>query len=208
MKPLLSICLFVMASMVKAQKIPASDFFIRVDEINSNEGVGIIAELLSRIQGVGYIAGEKPVGSGHYATHNLNNELRELHRCSVSYIPGGYAFKAPYTTGITLTEIVERSEYQLPGSIYPLRDWDDQPFYLLDELVAYYCGTLAGIEAGMADTGRVRGSYREFLIVLHHVRIMIDITEEKSYPHVDELELLYQHFLRLAHTIDRRIPKA
>ncbi len=97
-------------SVVQAQKIPASDFFIRVREIHPNEGTGIIAELLSRVQDVGYITGEKPIGAAHYATHILNNELREKFRCSVSYIPGGYAFKAPHPTEITLTEIVERSE--------------------------------------------------------------------------------------------------
>jgi len=191
MRHLLSICLlFVMVDVGQA-KIPASDFFIPVPEINSNDGVGIISELLSRLQDKGYITGEKPVGAGHYAAHKMNNELREKYRCSASYIPGGWSFVAPHPTNFTLQEVIDLTELTLPGNGIPVRDWNDQPFYLLDELSAYVCGTMAGIEAGLTDTTRVRWSYKNARILLHYVRVMIDLAEVRGYPHIGELEALY-----------------
>jgi len=201
---LVMVSLFIGAAVSHA-KIPDSDFFVPVLEIRNQTGDGILPELRSRLQDTGYIAGEVTVGAGHYATHKLNNELREKYRCSASYIPGGWAFVVPHPTGFTLTEVVDRAEFTLPGRAIAVASWDDQPFYLFDELAAYVCGTMAGLEAGMADTARVRLSYRNAQILLHHVRVMIDLAKTRGYPHTDELELLYNHYSFVVNMLHPRL---
>ncbi len=203
MKCLLSICLlFVMVSAVQAQKIPASDSFFRV-ELGpiQNEGIGNLSEILNRLHDHSYISGEKPVGSGHYATHKLNNELREKYRCSVTYITGGWAFKVPYlNVQFTLEDIMERVKYTLPGDGLPVKYWNDQPSYLLDELAAYINGTIVGLEAGLTGTASVRMSARNSVILLHYVRALTVMSKEAGYSHADDLELFFQHYLRVYNT--------
>ncbi len=203
MRYLLSICLlFVMTSVVHAQKIPTSDSFFRM-ELGpvQNDGIGNLSEMLNRLHDHSYISGEKPVGSGHYATHRLNNELREKYRCSVTYITGGWAFKVPYlNVQFTIEDIIKRVDHTLPGDGLPVRDWNDQPSYLLDELAAYINGTIVGIEAGLGNTSTVRMSARNSVILLHFVQELTVMSKEAGYSHADELELFFQHYLRVYNT--------
>jgi hypothetical protein len=203
MKYLLSIgLLFMMIGMVQAQKIPASDNFFRM-ELGpvQNDGIGNLSEMLNRLHDHSYISGEKPVGSGHYAAHRLNNELREKYRCSVTYITGGWAFKIPYLNApFTLEDIIKRVDYTLPGDGLPVKHWNDQPSYLLDELAAYINGTIVGLEAGLAGTASIQMSARNSVILLHFVQELTVMSKEAGYSHAEDLELFFQHYLRVYNT--------
>lgn len=203
MKRLLSICLlFMMASMVQAQKIPTSDSFFRLElRPIQNDGIGCLSELLNVVHDHNYTSGEKGCGEGHYLTHRANNELREKYRCSVTYITGGWGFKIPYLNApFTIEDIMERVDFTLPGDKYPVRDWNDQPSYLLDELAAYINGTIVGIEAGLTDTPAFRLSARNSVILLHFVQELTVMSKEVGYSHADDLELFFQHYLRVYNT--------
>jgi hypothetical protein len=133
--------------------------------------------------------GEDYVGRGHYAGHGINAHARSAHgrgtnTDNAAYYPGGWTFIAPEPSRFTLSDVIRRTRTPLPGGSTPVRYWNRQPLYILDELAAYTCGTIAGIEAGRPNSNRTRASFRFARALLDHARSLVALARERGCPHV------------------------
>ena len=162
--------------------------WVKLPTVRDVSGPGLVAEIVARLPDTSNMSGEDYVGCGHYAGHGINAHARNKHGRgtnvdNAAYFPGGWAFIAPEPTQFTLRDVISRTRTPLPGGSTPVQYWNRQPLYIFDELAAYTCGTIAGIEAGRASTSRTRTSYRFALALMDHARTVVTLAGERGYPH-------------------------
>lgn len=129
-------------------------------------GQGILSEVLSRcdqrgLQTVANLASSKTTHC-HEATHMLNSRMREdlgLQQVNAFYVGYGQAIVLPEPR--TTLERVGKRVTQYRNSTFQLyfvgglRDWNNQPLYVLDEYSAYVNGSQAALESGHDDHGSI-----------------------------------------------------
>lgn len=163
-------------------------------------------EIRSRLPNTSIMSGEDIVGQGHYGGHGMNSYLRGKYGRgtdidNASYFFGGYAFIAPEPTQFTLREVLNRTKGNFPGGSTPLQYWNNQPLYVFDELSAYTCGTIAGMQAGQEKGSRVRNSYGYAQDLLRHAKTIVILAKERRYPYVEALEVYVNHMEKVHKTI-------
>jgi len=127
------------------------------------------------------------VTRGHYLGHAINSAIRNRHggtgKVNASYLPGGSALVLP-EPNVSLSEVRRRG---IGGRVMlAWSEWDRQPLYLLDELSAYVCGAVAGLENGSRRRARESiGFARE---VHSYALTMARLARQRGYRHADELD--------------------
>lgn len=184
---------------------------VEVGPIRQCKTTGVLGELESRLlaSDIGSYPGKPDqVSVAHGLAHDLNAAVRNRHggtnKVNASYVPGGHSLLLPEPTNLTLSEVrnntIKRGRWELDnemlyGTVYRGRrteGWNNQPLYLLDELSAYCCGTVAGIENGLSE--RTKQSVGFAQDVYEHCLVMAHLARLRGYPHANELDA----FLRYA----------
>lgn len=132
------------------------------------------------------------VTATHEYTHALNsvirNRSRGTGRVNACYMPGGRALLLPEPAGVTLDEVRRKMtglrRFNLSSG--QIQYWNRQPLYLLDELSAYTCGTVAAMEHGLHE--RAKDSLTRAEDVLEHCVVMARLARQRGYQHADELD--------------------
>lgn len=184
--------------------------WVKLPEVRRQIGSGLVAEIVARLPDTSNMRGEDSVGQGHYGGHGLNSHVRNTYgrgtnTDNASYMPRGWAFVAPEPTRFTLREVIARTSTPYPSSSVTVRYWNRQPLCAIDEYSAYANGTIAGIEAGQAQSNRTRDSFRFASALLDHVRTVGILARETGYPHTAELAGYVQYVEKLHGQIAARM---
>ena len=165
----------------------------RIDPIRQVAQRGVLGELEARMP-ANYIYRSSDIGHwAHELAHGRNSRTRNLEsfrkagQCNAAYMPGGATLVLPEPR-VTLTEVMARSKrgpvFGKP-CVLSLRAFDRQPLYLLDELSAYTCGTVARIEYGLWSDAAASLGFGEYVYGLCLNLAMI--CQDRAYPHSSDL---------------------
>jgi hypothetical protein len=176
--------------------------WLKVPKVRNGTDSNIVSEITNRLPNTSIMNGEDTVGRGHYGGHGINAYLRQKYGRgtnvdNASYMPGGFAFIAPEPSQFTLTDVVRQTNAPMPAGNLAIPHWNRQPLYILDELSAYTCGTLSGIQAGQSHTTRTRFSYKCAKDLLAHAKTMVRLSKERGYSEAKALEWYVKHVEKL-----------
>lgn len=163
----------------------------RIDPTRQVAQRGVLGELEARMPANHQYRSSDVGNWAHETTHARNarsrNQFGGWDKCNAAYMPGGRTLILPQPA-VTLTEVMARSKqgpvYGKPCTL-TLQEWDQQSFYLLDELSAYTCGTVVCIEYGEWFDAGVSLGHGEYVYGLCYDLAMI--CRERGYPHSKEL---------------------
>lgn len=166
--------------------------WVKLPEVRRQTESGLVVEMVARLPDTSIARGEDYVGYPHYLAHGIHSHVRNkqgrgTNTDNAAYLPGGWAFIAPEPTRFTFSEVMARTSTPFPSGSTAVRYWNRQPLYVFDELSAYTCGTIGGIEAGQAQSNRTRTSFRFMGACLDNARTVVALARERGYPHTAEL---------------------
>lgn len=136
----------------------------------------------------------------HEGTHSINSRIRN------TYSGIDYGFYILESKAITLSEMdksltlqkiankVPQSERKNP--LYknylvgpgPKRYWNEQPLYIMDELVSFVNGAIVGVESSMKR--RALESYSNAVVVYGYADILYQLGKDTEYEDLDDFKIL------------------
>lgn len=141
----------------------------------------------------------------HEATHGVNARIRNLFRQDNGYylLKGDcFVIESP---NITLNDVAKSIPEANRGIVYDLylvkavSDWNKTPLYVLDELIAYINGCLAGLEYNMKD--RTVFSYNRVVELWHYCLAAQKLSRQSGFARQKELDnfmqFVYKHRILL-----------
>lgn len=169
---------------------------LEVGSVNQSHATGVLKELESRLSAADAANYRESdvVSCGHYWSHALNAAVRNRHggttKVNAAYMPGGHSLLLPEPSNLTLSEV--RNNTTKPGRVMlNTGDWNHQPLYLLDELSAYCCGAVAGIENGSRERAEQSAGFAQD--VYEHCLVMARLARLRGYAHANELDAFLRY---------------
>jgi hypothetical protein len=189
--------------------------WIKVPKLYDVPDTSLRNEILARLPRTNEynVGGGNSISFGHYGGHYMNSWMRNKYgngfaTCGI-YVYGGYAFVCPQPRGyFTLSELVQRAGGYFPGGpADPIRTWNNEPFYVLDELIAYTHGTIAGLQGDGGNSNHtLSGSYDNAKHMLRISKVAVKLCYERRYPYAKEVDQFVRHVERVQEVcIDSKI---
>jgi hypothetical protein len=133
-----------------------------------------------------YMAGEAYGTACHEGAHGLHSQIRNQRggtgRVNAVYLGNGRAYVLPEPRGFRTSQAIGN----LPRPFLATSHWEENPLYLLDELVAYFWSSTGTAYA--RDWSTFPGSYQFARQMLAINRNLVRLCRQTGYSHSDELE--------------------
>ena len=175
-----SVIYFAAAILLCWAAVACGQGWVVVPPIRQSGISGLLGELEDRMPAEHIYRDADLVTWAHETTHGLNSRIRNQYggNTNAVYLYGAGAIVIPEPP-VTLSQVaanVPASERRRCFQLYMVdqrADWDGQPLYVLDEMVAYLNGALVGYEWG--DRSRAIQSHENAVEMYHYARVLHSI---------------------------------
>jgi len=163
--------------------------WVEIPPVRDSPYEGVIGEIEDRMPRPGRYTGHANRNLwAHETCHFLNSRLSPSGWAF--YLPGGWALRVPSQNGVTLAQVASRTQKHGPAFdlyVVRLRSFNDRvPLVLFDELSAYICGLVAGIETGYSRV-EIINDYNLAVEMHSHCLVLAGLLRQTGYSHTDEL---------------------
>jgi len=175
--------------------------FTHLEPKRPNTIGGVLGDIDSQLPAGHPYKDRDKVTWAHEGTHGVNARARN----SLGIANGYYLLKNRVyplaAAGVTLRELARAVPSSIRGRLYQLylvdqqRWWNDNAFYVLDEVTAYTNGAFAGGELGMSY--RFTESLENAWEMLGYAKLLPELCEQKGFGEMDRLGYLLRRFDRV-----------
>ncbi len=153
-------------------------------------GVGAYGDICSHLDEQDVHRDPDLITSGHESLHVLHSRLRSKYKTpNAYYLLKDKAFKIK-NPKITLKQVADKVQKRGPNyQLYLVQQqqhWNDVPFYILDEYIAYIAGCCVGLEQDMEK--RSIDSYNHVLEFQEYVNVAQRLSKESGFSEQKELD--------------------
>jgi hypothetical protein len=153
-------------------------------------GVGVYGDICSHLNESDVHQDEDKITSGHESLHVLHARIRLKYKKPNAYYllkDRAFLFSNPK---VTLKEVADNVKKRGPNyQLYLVEQqkyWNDTPFYVLDEYIAYIGGCLVGLDEGMEK--RSIDSYNHVLEFQEYVNSARELSRKSGFSEQKELD--------------------
>lgn len=168
--------------------------------VSQGRSTGILNDIDSRMPPNHIYRDADVVTWGHETTHGVNSRLRNKYEVdNAYYLLNGRVFTIRHPN-FSLSRIARETPSWMRGDIYQLyliqqqRYWNNEPFYVIDELTSYINGAAVGLQYNRQR--RTQESYENALEMLGYTFVARSIAENTRFQEQAALDSFLNYYIR------------